>query len=39
MPEIGLYAFRLQEMIEAGAVIAASIGGMILIFYLIKKTR
>lgn len=39
MPEVGLYAFKLQEMTEAAIIIAASVGGVLLISYLVKKTR
>lgn len=39
MSEVGLYAFKLQEMMEAAGTIAAFVGGALLISYLIKKTR
>lgn len=39
MSEVGLYAFKLEEMMEAAGMIAAFVGGVLLISYLIKKTR
>lgn len=39
MAEVGLYAFKLQEMMEAAGIITAFIGGVLLVSYLIKKTR
>jgi hypothetical protein len=39
MPEVGLYAFKLEEMMEAAVIIAAFVGGVLLISYLIKKIR
>ena len=39
MSEVGLYAFKLQEMMEAAGMLAAFVGGVLLISYLTKKTR
>ena len=39
MSEVGLYAFKMEEMMEAAGMIAAFVGGVLLISYLIKKIR
>lgn len=41
MSEVGLYAFKLEEMMDAAAVVAGFVGGALLLsylIYLIKKS-
>ena len=41
MGEVGIYAFKLEEMMDAAVVVAGFVGGALLLFYLmylIKKT-